>query len=148
MMLQRTMMRLPLRRSRPLVQQQRKPAAAVAAGRRCASSGGSNSGGTTGFWAWTTLPRPHWKECKTEAAIVFTVFGVTGTTSVAAVRPTLKHTIGLDGTMVDGPWSYRIGSILLVRLPHAGHTIRCHNASQRLCCAHHNDRGAHQLFLL
>ena len=45
---------------------------------------------------------------------MFTVFGVTGSASVMLVRPALKHTIGLDGTWRDGPWSFRIGSLLLV----------------------------------
>jgi hypothetical protein len=26
----------------------------------------------------------------------------------------LKDVVGLDGSMMDGPWSYRIGSVLLV----------------------------------
>ena len=33
---------------------------------------------------------------------------------VAMVRPFLRDTIGLEGTMADGPWSYRIGSLLLI----------------------------------
>ena len=49
-----------------------------------------------------------------EAAVAFTVFGVTGSSSVAFVRPALKRTIGLDGNMKDGPWSYRIASVVLV----------------------------------
>ncbi|CAM9367737.1 unnamed protein product, partial [Heterosigma akashiwo] len=66
------------------------------------------------FWKWTTQKRPHWKESKTEAAVLFCVFGITGSSSVAFVRPILKDVIGLDGTMKDGPWSYRIGSVLMV----------------------------------
>ena len=70
------------------------------------------------FWKWTTQDRGFtwsaWRENKTETAIIFTVFGLTGSSSVALVRPALKHTVGLDGTWRDGPWSYRIGSILLV----------------------------------
>jgi hypothetical protein len=66
------------------------------------------------FWKWTLQKRASWKEDPTEAAIAVTVFGVTGTTSVMMVRPVLKNTIGLDGTFQDGPWSYRIGSIVLV----------------------------------
>lgn len=49
------------------------------------------------FWDWTLQPRPHWRESRTEAAVIFCVFGVTGSTSVAFVRPALKHTIGLEG---------------------------------------------------
>jgi hypothetical protein len=42
------------------------------------------------------------------------VFGVTGSASVTLVRPLLKEVIGLDGTMMEGPNSYRVGSVLLV----------------------------------
>jgi hypothetical protein len=78
----------------------------------------SSSGGSKAtfdrFWNWTTQVRPSWKENKTEAAVVFCVFGVTGSTSVAFVRPCLKNTFGLEGSMVDGPWSYRIISLVAV----------------------------------
>ena len=65
------------------------------------------------FWKWTCQPRPNWKESKVEAAVLFTVFGVTGSSTMFAVRPALKK-IGLEGTMQDGPWSYRIGSVLII----------------------------------
>ena len=68
----------------------------------------------TRFWEWTSQHRPSWKESPVEAAVAFVVFGITGSTSVALVRPTLKRTIGLEGNMRDGPWSYRITSILAV----------------------------------
>jgi hypothetical protein len=66
------------------------------------------------FWRWTLTERPSWRESKTELAMAIAVFGVTGSTSVALIRPTIKRISGLEGTMKDGPWSYRIGSILLV----------------------------------
>ena len=44
--------------------------------------------------------------------MAFVVFGVTGSTSVALVRPTLKKTIGLEGAMREGPWSYRLISLV------------------------------------
>ena len=83
------------------------------------------------FWEWTSQQRPHWRESKGEAAVLFTVFGVTGSTSVALVRPSLKHTIGLDGTWLDGPWSYRIGSLLLVSPIYAGVLIALGTACGR-----------------
>ena len=49
-----------------------------------------------------------------EAAVLFAVFGLTGSTSVAVVRPILRSTIGLEGSFKDGPWSYRIGSLVLI----------------------------------
>ena len=66
------------------------------------------------FWAWTLQQRPSWKEDKLEAAVAFTVFGVTGSTSVAVVRPTLKHVTGIEGSLREGPNSYRVTSILAV----------------------------------
>jgi hypothetical protein len=80
--------------------------------RSCSSSAGETP--FQKFWAWTNQKRPHWKESRTEAAVAFCVFGVTGSTSVKLVRPTLKHTIGLEGSMRDGPWSYRITSLVMV----------------------------------
>lgn len=77
------------------------------------SSGGSKTAFDR-FWNWTTQVRPSWKENKTEAAVVFCVFGITGSTSVAFVRPCLKNTFGLEGNMIDGPWSYRIISLVAV----------------------------------
>jgi hypothetical protein len=69
---------------------------------------------TTSFWQWTTQVRPTWRESYKEAAVIFCVFGVTGSTSVAVVRPFLKHTIGLEGSLYEGPNSYRVLSIVLV----------------------------------
>ena len=69
---------------------------------------------TTEFWQWTTQSRPSWRENYQEAAVVFVVFGVTGSTSVAVVRPFLKYTIGLEGSLYEGPNSYRALSIILV----------------------------------
>jgi hypothetical protein len=68
---------------------------------------------TDKFWKWTCQTRPHWKECKVEAAVLFCVFGVTGSSSMFFVRPALTH-LGITGTMMDGPWSYRIASILII----------------------------------
>ena len=65
------------------------------------------------FWKWTTQVRPRWQDSKVEAAVLFTVFGVTGSTTMFAVRPALEK-IGLEGSFKDGPWSYRIGSFLCI----------------------------------
>eukprot|EP00747_Dinoflagellata_sp_TGD_P023187 gnl/TRDRNA2_/TRDRNA2_129620_c0_seq1.p1 gnl/TRDRNA2_/TRDRNA2_129620_c0~~gnl/TRDRNA2_/TRDRNA2_129620_c0_seq1.p1 ORF type:complete len:211 (+),score=15.36 gnl/TRDRNA2_/TRDRNA2_129620_c0_seq1:71-634(+) len=85
----------------------------------CTAQGGGQSSAPPSssgdrFWNWTTQPRPSWRESPVEAAVIFCVFGITGSTSVAVVRPLLKETIGLEGSLRDGPWSYRILSILLV----------------------------------
>eukprot|EP00298_Acanthocystis_sp_HF-20_P029169 c8050_g1_i1.p1 GENE.c8050_g1_i1~~c8050_g1_i1.p1 ORF type:complete len:173 (+),score=69.57 c8050_g1_i1:37-519(+) len=66
------------------------------------------------LWNWTIQERPHWKDSPVEAAVLFCVFGITGSSSVALVRPALKNTLGIEGNMRDGPWSYRIASVVLV----------------------------------
>ena len=66
------------------------------------------------FWAWTTQARPSWRESIPEAVVLFCVFGITGSSSVALVRPAMKNILGIEGTMMDGPNSYRILSFLLV----------------------------------
>lgn len=48
------------------------------------------------FWNWTTQVRPSWRQSYKEAAIIFTVFGITGSSSLFFVRPALKYTIGLE----------------------------------------------------
>ena len=65
------------------------------------------------FWHWTCQKREHWKNDKKEALIIFTVFGITGSTTLFFVRPCLKY-MGIEGTLMDGPNSYRIASILII----------------------------------
>jgi hypothetical protein len=43
----------------------------------------------------------------------FAVFGITGSSSMLLVRPVIKPIVG-EGSMIDGPWRYRILSILMV----------------------------------
>ena len=74
----------------------------------------SRSYSMNSFWQWTTTARPSWKENKTEAAVAIVVFGITGSLSVLAVRPSLKSIFGIEGTLIDGPNSYRVLSILCV----------------------------------
>ena len=83
-------------------------------------SSGGPSEWSSSFWAWTTQTRPSWRESKIEAAVIFCVFGMTGSTSVAVVRPCLKNFLGIDGSMIDGPNSYRVLSILAVSPIYAG----------------------------
>ncbi|CAN0143631.1 unnamed protein product, partial [Phaeothamnion confervicola] len=56
---------------------------------------------------WST---PWWRE----QALLCTVFAITGSSSVALVRPALKSITGIEGTLRDGPWSYRFASVMLV----------------------------------
>eukprot|EP01084_Bolivina_argentea_P158984 276912_1 len=75
-----------------------------------------SSGSWLRFVKWTTQTRapPKWStEWWKEGAVIFTVFGVTGSSSLYLVRP-LMPKLGLEGSFKEGPWSYRIGSLLLV----------------------------------
>ena len=69
------------------------------------------------FWSWTLQQRPapalqsfEWVQ---EKALIFSVFGVTGTTAVFCVRPLLSKA-GIEGSLREGPWSYRIASLFVV----------------------------------
>jgi len=65
------------------------------------------------FWRWTTQHRPHWRESKTEAAVLFTVFGVTGSSTLYFVRP-CSDKLGIKGSMWEGPNSYRVISFFAI----------------------------------
>ena len=65
------------------------------------------------FWSWTTKERANWKESPTEALIICTIFGITGSSTLYFVRPVLKR-IGFEGSMIEGPNSYRVASVLLI----------------------------------
>jgi len=46
--------------------------------------------------------------------LILLVFSVTGSLSLYLVRPLLSSVLGLQGSMREGPWSYRILTVLLV----------------------------------
>jgi len=69
------------------------------------------------FWKWTLQARApvEWRSMTNmpDKALIFTVFGITGSASVMCVRPCLGK-VGIEGSLRDGPWSYRIASVALV----------------------------------
>ncbi|KAJ1418195.1 hypothetical protein B484DRAFT_453756 [Ochromonadaceae sp. CCMP2298] len=75
---------------------------------------GSRKLSTSSFWQWTTAQRPTWKESKKEAAVAFVVFGVTGSLTMWLVRPCLSSVLGLEGSLWEGPNSYRVASVLCI----------------------------------
>ena len=87
-------------------------------GRSFCSSSSSNNNNNKNyinkFWIWTTTPRLNWKNNIKEAVIATMVFGVTGTTTMFLIRPCLKTVFGLEGSLLEGPNSYRIISILTI----------------------------------
>lgn len=62
------------------------------------------------FWKWTTKERPNWKSNIAEGAIAFTVFGITGSSSLYFVRPILKQ-FGIEGSIIEGPATYRLFAV-------------------------------------
>ena len=91
----------------------------------------SSSSPSSAFWKWTTQPRPLWKKNAKEGAVAVAVFGVTGTASVAVVRPMFSMITGIEGTLREGPWSYRVGSVLCLSPVYAAMLMAIGTASGR-----------------
>mmetsp|Transcript_25829 Transcript_25829/g.59460 ORF Transcript_25829/g.59460 Transcript_25829/m.59460 type:complete len:216 (-) Transcript_25829:432-1079(-) len=74
--------------------------------------------GRGGLWEWWTAPvdMPPRKSVRwyAEMALVSTVFGVTGSTTMFLVRPAITDFLHLHGSMKDGPWSYRLTSLVIM----------------------------------
>lgn len=49
-----------------------------------------------------------------EMALICTVFAITGTSTMILVRPAVSNVLGLKGSMKEGPWSYRICSLIIM----------------------------------
>jgi len=49
-----------------------------------------------------------------EMVLLCTVFAITGTSTMVLVRPAVSEVLGLKGSLKDGPWSYRICSIVIM----------------------------------
>ena len=47
-------------------------------------------------------------------AVIFLVFGVTGGLTVFLSRLVLNGLLGLDGSLLSGPWSYRLVYLALI----------------------------------
>jgi len=54
---------------------------------------------------------PRWYA---EMALICTVFGITGSSTMFLVRPAVSDGLGLKGSMKEGPWSYRICSLVIM----------------------------------
>ncbi len=74
----------------------------------------SNTSIISRFWRWTTQERPNWKENNAEKAMAILIFGITGTTAVSIIRPTISTLFGVQGSLIDGPNSYRVFSLLFI----------------------------------
>jgi len=49
-----------------------------------------------------------------EMTLICTVFAITGTSTMILVRPAVSNVLGLKGSMKEGPWSYRICSLIIM----------------------------------
>ena len=49
-----------------------------------------------------------------EMVLICTVFGITGTSTMVLVRPAVSDVLGLKGSFKQGPWSYRICSLVIM----------------------------------
>ena len=49
-----------------------------------------------------------------EMTLICTVFAITGTSTMVLVRPAMSEVLGLKGSLKEGPWSYRLCSIVIM----------------------------------
>jgi hypothetical protein len=49
-----------------------------------------------------------------EMVLICTVFAITGTSTMMLVRPAVKNVLGLEGSFKEGPWAYRISTIVIM----------------------------------
>eukprot|EP00934_Nitzschia_sp_Nitz4_P005544 Nitzschia sp. Nitz4//scaffold128_size63911//46437//47097//NITZ4_006225-RA/size63911-snap-gene-0.60-mRNA-1//1//CDS//3329534850//5534//frame0 len=49
-----------------------------------------------------------------EMVLICTVFAITGSSTMLLVRPAVKQGLGLEGSFREGPWSFRICSIVVM----------------------------------
>ncbi|KAL7530025.1 hypothetical protein ACHAWF_003214 [Thalassiosira exigua] len=125
--------RLPLPRSLPrfAAAVRTAPAAGPRRIRRRSSGGGkpgsssppppsssSPSSPSTSFLARFLGPKPmpprNTPRWYGEMALICTVFGITGTSTMFLVRPAVSDVLGLEGSFKDGPWSYRLCSLVIM----------------------------------
>jgi hypothetical protein len=91
--------------------------------RRCSSSGpNGNSGGSNPaqqtflqkFLAPKPMPPRNTPAWYREMTLLCTVFAITGSSTMFLVRPAMSNVLGLEGSLKDGPWSYRICSLVIM----------------------------------
>lgn len=60
------------------------------------------------------MPVRYTKEWYYEVTLICTVFAITGSSTMMLVRPAVKDILGIRGNWIDGPWSYRICSLVIM----------------------------------
>eukprot|EP00584_Thalassiosira_punctigera_P017544 CAMPEP_0172553270 /NCGR_PEP_ID=MMETSP1067-20121228/49787_1 /TAXON_ID=265564 ORGANISM="Thalassiosira punctigera, Strain Tpunct2005C2" /NCGR_SAMPLE_ID=MMETSP1067 /ASSEMBLY_ACC=CAM_ASM_000444 /LENGTH=207 /DNA_ID=CAMNT_0013341429 /DNA_START=3 /DNA_END=627 /DNA_ORIENTATION=- len=66
------------------------------------------------FLAPKPMPPRNTPRWYAEMALICTVFGITGSSTMFLVRPAVSDGLGLKGSMKEGPWSYRICSLVIM----------------------------------
>ena len=66
------------------------------------------------FLAPKPMPPRYTPKWYAEMVLICTVFGITGSSTMVVVRPAVTDVLKLEGSMRDGPWSYRICSLVIM----------------------------------
>lgn len=70
------------------------------------------------FWKSYLQPKPMPDRLSAawyrEMALICTVFAITGSSTMVVVRPAVSNGLGLQGNFKDGPWSFRICSLVVM----------------------------------
>jgi hypothetical protein len=60
------------------------------------------------------MPDRYTKQWFFEITLICTVFAITGSSTMILVRPAVNKGLGLNGSFKDGPWSYRICTLVVM----------------------------------
>jgi hypothetical protein len=66
------------------------------------------------FLSEKPFPERFTKDWWWEQFIIFIIFGITGSLTVFFVKPFLQKTLQLEGSLKEGPWSFRFAYILVM----------------------------------
>lgn len=68
----------------------------------------------TKFMGPKPMPKKGSSEWYREMVLLCTVFAITGSSTMILVRPAVSKGLGLSGSLREGPWTYRICSIVIM----------------------------------
>jgi len=99
--------------SRRLFSNNNKPKAPASA-KETGDTKAINQGFLASFLGPKEMP-PRWSfPWYREMVLLCTVFAITGSSTMVLVRPAVSKGLGLEGSLKNGPWSYRICSIVVM----------------------------------
>lgn len=81
------------------------------------ASSPSNSNQKTFLQRWMgpkEMPQRGTNRWYGEMVLICTVFAITGSSTMVLVRPAVSNVLGLEGSLKDGPWSYRVCSLVIM----------------------------------